>query len=69
MNGSDLFKELEKICRNLKVVYMSAYTSDFTTRHIPGNDKMSFIEKPFTMAEFNNIIKALVNKLPENEEG
>ncbi len=69
MNGNDLFKELERVCRNLKVIYMSAYTSDFITRQLPGNDKVSFIEKPFSIAAFIKIIKEKLIKLPEEGEG
>ena len=47
---------------------MSAYTSDFITRQLPGNDKVSFIEKPFSMAAFIKIIKEKLIKLPEEVE-
>ena len=62
MNGRDLFNEVETFCGNLKVIYMSAYTSDFITRHLSGNDRVGFIDKPFSMAAFIKIVKEILIK-------
>ncbi len=62
MNGSDLFSELEKISQTLKVIYMSAYTTDFITRHLGKSEGVSFIEKPFTMPTFIKTVTRILRK-------
>jgi PAS domain S-box-containing protein len=56
MNGSQLFKELLKICPNLKALYMSGYTADFIANHLT-DDGVNFIEKPFSFNTFTKAVK------------
>jgi PAS domain S-box-containing protein len=62
MNGSHLFKALQTVCPNLKVLFMSGYTADFLTHHLQNIDGVKFIEKPFTS-------NALIQKIQETLKG
>ncbi len=62
MSGSDLFNQLERVCPNLQVIYMSAYTSDFITRHMADIEGATFIEKPFSMPSLIKILNKILKK-------
>ncbi len=67
MNGSKLFKKLQRICPHLKVLYMSGYTADLIVNNIENNEGMNFIGKPFSMNAFANAIqKALKTSKPHS---
>ncbi|MCX6179209.1 MAG: PAS domain S-box protein [Chlorobiales bacterium] len=65
MNGSDLFKELQKVCPNLKALFMSGYTADFLAQHLKSEKGVNFIEKPFTISAFIKVVQEI---LKTNEE-
>ena len=66
MNGSDLFKKLQTVCPNLKVLFMSGYTVDFLAQHMKGEKELNFIEKPFTFVLFTGIVQEIFNKVPDS---
>jgi len=57
MNGHVLFRKLQRVCPQLKVLYMSGYTADFLDNHIASDKGVNFIEKPFSMNAFTNAIQ------------
>jgi two-component system cell cycle sensor histidine kinase/response regulator CckA len=49
MNGVDLFDTLHLMLPNLKVLFMSGYASDVIGRHGVLDEKINFIQKPFSL--------------------
>ena len=48
MGGRELDERLTALRRNLRVIYMSGYTDDAIVRHGLMDDRLEFIQKPFT---------------------
>jgi PAS domain S-box-containing protein len=51
MNGRDLANNMMLFCPRLKVLYMSGYTADVIAHHGVLDDRVYFIQKPFTIRE------------------
>ncbi|MBU4263466.1 MAG: response regulator [Proteobacteria bacterium] len=49
MNGKDLFDQLRLILPELKVLFMSGYTSNVITHHGVIDEGLNFVQKPFTI--------------------
>jgi signal transduction histidine kinase len=47
MSGPDLMKELARICRNLRVLYISGYTEEAMVHHGIPESGAAFLQKPF----------------------
>ncbi len=56
MNGSDLFKKLQLVCSDLKVLYMSGYTADFIAQNLCIDEGINVIEKPFSIAKLTKAV-------------
>ena len=50
MSGRHLAEHLAQTRSEIKVLYMSGYTSDITVRHGVLEGKVNFLNKPFTAA-------------------
>ena len=63
MTGSQLFKKLQAVYPNLKVLYMSGYSAEFIAHHIAVDEGVNFIEKPFLLNALTKAInKTLTNR-------
>jgi DNA-binding NtrC family response regulator len=49
MNGRDLAKKLLSLYPGLKRLFMSGYTADIIAHHGVLDDKVQFIQKPFSL--------------------
>jgi len=52
MNGSDLAEQVRSLYPDIKVLFMSGYTSDTIARHGVLNENVNFIQKPFSKEDF-----------------
>ncbi|MBI5548245.1 MAG: PAS domain-containing protein [Deltaproteobacteria bacterium] len=61
MNGRDLAKSLLVLHPSLKCLFMSGYTANVIAHHGVLGDKVSFIEKPFSMSELAAKVRAALD--------
>jgi two-component system, cell cycle sensor histidine kinase and response regulator CckA len=61
MGGHELAKKLVGNFPDLKVIYISGYTSDIVTRHGISQNGANFIQKPFSPDELVRKIRQLLN--------
>ena len=62
MNGKELLTQLQSKRQDLKVLYMSGYTSDVIAHHGVLEDGVHFIQKPFSLAGLSRKIHEALNK-------
>ncbi|MBA3030281.1 MAG: response regulator [Desulfobacteraceae bacterium] len=65
MNGRELFQETLKTRLDLRVLYMSGYAEDVIAHHGVLDEKMAFIQKPFTVQS----LSAKVRERLDQDEG
>ena len=57
MNGIDMYKEIIKYCPDIPILFTSGYTREMiASKGIP-EDKINFIQKPFSVEKLNSTIK------------
>jgi len=61
LTGMELNKRLLKLYPDLKTLYMSGYTSNVIVDHGVLAEAANFIQKPFTVNEFENKVDLLLN--------
>ncbi|WP_163338187.1 PAS domain-containing sensor histidine kinase [Desulfopila sp. IMCC35008] len=59
MNGKELYERLQKMTPDLKVLYMSGYTSDIIDHHGILNSGTQFIQKPFSTTALTRKIRSV----------
>jgi PAS domain S-box-containing protein len=64
MKGSELSRRVREIRPDINVLFMSGYTSDVVVRHGVFDDAVSFIQKPFTMAELARSVESAMRRRP-----
>ena len=62
MNGHDLAELLQSINHDLKCIFMSGYTADVIDSHEVLDQKMNFIQKPFSRKELAEIIRKVLDE-------
>ncbi|MDD4155159.1 MAG: PAS domain S-box protein [Candidatus Cloacimonetes bacterium] len=63
MNGKKLASKIKKVFPDIKILYMSGYTSNMLSQHGVSNDNINFIQKPFSVNELaEKISEILKNK-------
>jgi PAS domain S-box-containing protein len=65
MKGSELSQRVRAIRPDLKVLFMSGYTADVVGRHGVVDEAVSFIQKPFTLAELARSVEAALRGPPQ----
>ncbi len=60
MNGVELSRKLQSLNPELKTLFMSAYTPDYISRFGGINDKICFLQKPFTPAMLVDKIRPML---------
>ncbi|MBD3277607.1 MAG: response regulator [Candidatus Aegiribacteria sp.] len=61
MDGPALFSELSEMIPDLKVLYMSGYTSDVLKEHNLDCQGANFIQKPFTFKTLTRTVRKLLD--------
>ncbi len=61
-NGGELAEALLEIRPEIRVLYMSGYTSDIAIQDIDSNSKAGFIQKPFSFKEIALKVRELLDK-------
>jgi two-component system, cell cycle sensor histidine kinase and response regulator CckA len=61
MNGKDLFIHIQKICAQMKVLYMSGYTDNVVSHYGILEDGVNYIQKPFTNHSLATRIRAILD--------
>ena len=61
MNGRELVEKIRKIRHGIKIAYMSGYTADIIAHHGVIEEKVNFIQKPFTMRELAIKIRSAID--------
>ena len=62
MNGYELSKKLIPLSPNLKILYMSGYTSDVIAHHGVLEEGVDFIQKPFPMKTLVAKVRAVLDR-------
>src|SRR5262249_7514599 len=58
MRGSELWQKVRALRPEIRILFMSGYTWDVVVRHGVVEESVSFIQKPFTMAELGRVVEA-----------
>ncbi len=66
MNGLDLSKKLKSANPHLKCLFMSGYTDDIISPHGMMDEKVHFIQKPFTKTDLITKVKKALNDSVHN---
>lgn len=62
MNGKELFKKISAIRSNIRVLFMSGYTSDIIARNGILEEGTDFIHKPFQVKNLLNKVRAVLDE-------
>ncbi len=57
MNGNELAKQLKELYPNLKVLFMSGYTSNMISQHGVFENRTNFLQKPFSVNDLTNKVR------------
>jgi FixJ family two-component response regulator len=63
MNGKELACTLQKLSPNLKVLYVSGYTSDVLSHNGAFEQDVNFIRKPFDSSELLTKVREILDNL------
>lgn len=66
MNGRDLAQKLQSLIPGLKCLFMSGYTADVIAHHGVLDERVSFIQKPFSVKDLAKKIRETLSGKPEN---
>jgi PAS domain S-box-containing protein len=61
MNGPELFAEISRRYPHIRVLFMSGYTEEVTARHGIDASGINFIQKPFTVNQLAEKIRAVLS--------
>ena len=62
MNGRELEERIKKLRPHIKVLFMSAYTSDVIAKQGILEDDVHFLEKPFSVDSLTDKVRAVLDK-------
>jgi CheY-like chemotaxis protein len=61
MNGKQLYHKIAIERKGIKVIFISGYTSDIIDENAGLNEKVNFIEKPFTVKDHSTTIREVLS--------
>jgi len=61
MNGFELSQKILSMKPEVRVLFMSGYTANIIATNGIDNDKIHFIQKPFSITELNNKLHTIIN--------
>ena len=62
MNGRQVYEKVVAIHKNIKVLYMSGYTDNVIDHHIMLDEKLNFLQKPFTVQQLTKKVRQVLNQ-------
>ncbi len=65
MNGRDLAEKITDLYPDLRIVFMSGYTANVIAHQGVLDDRVAFIQKPFSMADFSKKIQDVLDTAPD----
>jgi FixJ family two-component response regulator len=66
MNGRDLARHLITLCPDIKLLFMSGYTANVIAHQGVLDEGVSFIQKPFSMADLAEKLREVLDTAPNN---
>jgi YesN/AraC family two-component response regulator len=66
MSGREFVEHLTKLRPTVKVIYMSGYTDDAIVRHGLIDQKIAFVQKPFSADVLARKVREVLDSVPEN---
>ena len=63
MNGKELAEKLIEFCPDLKVLFMSGYTSNVIAHHGVLDPDVNFIQKPFSIKDLGIKVRNILDEL------
>jgi CheY-like chemotaxis protein len=67
MSGPELAQNLETLCPDIKVLYLSGYTDDAILRHGLLDREIAFLQKPFTAEALTRKVREVLDMTHEKE--
>jgi len=64
MSGREVAEHVSKKRPDMQVLYMSGYTDDSVVRHGVLDEKIPFLQKPFTPDSFARKVRELLEQVP-----
>ncbi len=61
MNGKELFTQIHNICPDIKVLFMSGYTSNVIGQHGIIDEGLHFIQKPFSLQTLSEKVRHVLD--------
>jgi len=62
MNGRDLAGQITDLYPDIRLLFMSGYTSNVIAHHGVLDDGVAFIQKPFSMADMTAKVREVLDK-------
>jgi len=62
MNGRDLAGKITELYPDIRLLFMSGYTSNVIAHHGVLDDGVAFIQKPFSMADMTEKVRNVLDK-------
>jgi YesN/AraC family two-component response regulator len=62
INGKDLADKIRVYCPEIKILFMSGYSSDVIAQHGVLHSDVNFIQKPFTVKELAVRVREVLDK-------
>ncbi len=69
MNGRDLSKKVTSLYPGIKLLFMSGYTADVIAHQGLLDDRVAFIQKPFSMADMTEKVREVLDMAPDKNQG
>lgn len=66
MNGKEMVEQIARLRPDIRVLYMSGYTSDIIARKGVLDEGMNFLMKPFNLNSLNNKVKEVLSDTGRN---
>ncbi|MFN2358601.1 MAG: ABC transporter substrate-binding protein, partial [Desulfotignum sp.] len=68
MNGRDLAEKLSALYPDINILFMSGYTADVIAHQGILDDGVAFIQKPFSMADLGEKVRAVLDKASDETQ-
>ena len=62
MNGHELFKRIQPLQPDIKVLYVSGYTADIIAHHGVLEEDVNFLQKPFSQNELTHAVRKALDR-------
>jgi PAS domain S-box-containing protein len=69
MNGRDLAGQITDLCPDIRLLFMSGYTSNVIAHHGVLDKGVAFIQKPFSMADMTERVREVLDMSPDKNRG